>query len=81
MVNDEKAASATGLSRGCAYNDVRLAEMFPAEELNILVQRGITHQQMLEISYITEREKQQGLMALIASGLEFSNAWMHIFSS
>jgi hypothetical protein len=77
----DQVAKATGLGQRAAQYEVRLAKMFSNEELDIFVQRGLTKQQIETLSHIPEREKQQEVITLIASGMELSDAWMQTFST
>jgi hypothetical protein len=57
------------------------AALFSTEELEIFIERGLSERQIELIVEITDRDKQQQLAALVASGLRFKAAWMCIFGT
>ena len=60
------------------YVDARLGKLFEStEEYEILRRRGITQQQLLELSDIPHARARE-TMALIAAGMEFKDAWIHV---
>ena len=77
----KQVAKATGTSERTAQRDVRLAKLFSAETLDLFVQRGITQQQIGMVSQIAEADKQVELVNLLASGMEFNEAWLRIFNT
>jgi len=74
----KQVAEATGSSKRTAQRDVRLAKMFSTEELEIFVQRGITQQQIGLISQV-DAASRLALIALVASGMAFDEAWLQVF--
>ena len=71
-------SAVTGKSERTARRVTQLAKMFTADDLEMFYHQGVTQQQVGAIATIEDASKRKEIIALLANGMEFPEAWRQI---
>lgn len=74
----EQLAKATGQSTRAAYRDARLAKIFTADDLECFQHQKVGIVQMNALASVKDDEKRKAVIALVASGMDFPEAYKQV---